>query len=59
MKQRTDTEKISQFLGRIRTGSSYLKPKLRSGMRGGGKMAAVDLVDIDGAGRAERRPRTE
>ena len=27
MKQRTDTEKISQFLGRIRTGSSYLKLK--------------------------------
>ena len=25
MKQRTDTEKISQFLGRIRTGSSYFK----------------------------------
>ena len=25
IKQRTDTEKISQFLGRIRTGSSYLK----------------------------------
>ena len=27
MKQRTDCEKISQFLGRIRTVSSYLKVK--------------------------------